>query len=321
MTKEKTLKNSIAELLQTELNQAYYEITRSNVKMFKVETNWYYEENNFKQYDEATEKVIVDQYNRNVKYIPVAIQSIVGQRVEIPNVYINDIIVPVSMLIFDTKNLDMIEVVLSHFSSKNVGKVHTLEVLTEDNETESYKFTFTMDLPDMDEFVQFQGENAKIAVFQLSGTLTQGSIKYGNDISYYLSIDKGATYEEIIKIEPSSARKIFASSDQLINKFENRAVEQNTNWSMTTNILVFEDSIFNYLVPYADERDYRKQGYQVDYLDQLKLKIVHKVNNKDIEIIKDVIIENMAYSAEYGEYLVLTINFLDKLVDEDIPLI
>lgn len=321
MVKEKTLKNAIAELVQDQLNLAYSEITKDTTQMFKVETNWYYEENNFKQYDETTGRVIVDQYNHNIKYIPVAIQSIVGERVEIPNVYINEIVVPISMLIFDLSKLDLLEIILNYFSNANVGIVHTIEVFSDENTNEEYKFSFTMDLPDLDEFQQFQGENAKAVVLQLSGTLTQGNIKYGNDIKYYLSIDNGANYEEVIKIEPASARKIITSSDQMLNTYENRAIEQNTNWAFTTNVLVFEDSIFSYLVPYVDERDYTKLGYTVDYLDNLKFKIVHTFRNNEITIIKDVIIENLSYSADYGEYLLLSFSLSDKLIDDDIPTI
>ena len=321
MVKDKTLKNVIAELVQNELNKAYNTITQDETKMFKVETNWFYDGNNFGQYDEQTGKIVLDEYQERIKYIPVAIQSIIGQREEIPNVYINDIIVPVSMLLFNLEDLDMIEMVLNYFSSDNIGKVHTIKVEIGNGKFEDYKFSFTMDLPDFDEFESFQGENAKAVVFQLSGTLTQGSIKYGNDISYHLSIDGGETYEEIIKIEPSNARKINTSSDQIIEQYNNKAIEQSTIWTMNISAIVFDNNNISKLLPFVDERDYTKLGYEEDYLDQLKLKIVHNIGSKTIEIEKDVIIDSMAYSAGYGEFLVLTLSFIDKLIDEVIPLI
>lgn len=321
MIKHETLKNAIAELVQIELNNAYTEITKDTVKMFKTETNWFYDGNNFGQYDEETGRVVLDEYNEKIKYIPVAIQSIIGERVEVPNVYINDVIVPISLLVFDIEKLDTIELVLSYFSDKNIGKVHNLKVLVGDNKYENYKFSFTVDLPDLDEFQTFQGENAKAVVFQLSGTLTQGSIKYGNDISYFLSIDNGNTYEELIKISPSSARKINTSSDQKISDYNNKAIEESTIWTMNISAIAFDDNNISKLLPFVDERDYNKLGYEEDYLNQLKLKIVHNIGNKKIEIEKDVLIETMAYDSGYGDFLVLSLSFVDKLIDDEIPLI
>ena len=321
MIKHETLKNTIAELVQTELNNAYTEITKDTVKMFKVETNWFYDGNNFGQYDEETGRVVLDEYNEKIKYIPVAIQSIIGERVEVPNIYINDVIVPISLLIFDIEKLDTIELVLSSFSDKNVGKVHNLKVLVGDNKYENYKFSFTVDLPDFDEFQTFQGENSKAVVFQLSGTLTQGSIKYGNDISYFLSIDNGNTYEELIKISPSNARKFNTSSDQKISDYNNKAIEESTIWTMNISAIAFDDNNISKLLPFVDERDYNKLGYEEDYLNQLKLKIVHNIGNKKIEIVKDVLIETMAYDSGYGDFLVLSLSFIDKLIDDEIPLI
>lgn len=321
MIKHETLKNTIAELVQNELNNAYTEITKDTVKMFKVETNWFYDGNNFGQYDEEIGRVVLDEYNEKIKYIPVAIQSIIGERVEVPNVYINDVIVPISLLVFDIEKLDTIELVLSTFSDKNIGKVHNLKVLVGDNKYENYKFSFTVDLPDLDEFQTFQGENAKAVVFQLSGTLTQGSIKYGNDIEYELSIDGGKTYEKIIKIEPSSARKINVSSDQKISDYNNKAIESSSIWTLNISLLITEDNNYNKLLPYVDERDYKVLGYETDYLENLKLKINYNFLNNSFSIEKNVIIDNMAYSADYGDFLVLTLSFSDKLIDDDIPLI
>lgn len=322
MTENITLKNSIAKLVQDELNKAYKEISKDDINIFKVETNWFVEENNFKQYNEQNGRIIVDEFSDYIKYIPVAIPSLIGEREEIPNIYINDILVQVSMIIFDIEGmLELTEVVLAKFSENNIGKVHNVKVVNELGDVIEYKFSFTMDMPDLDEFIQFQGNNAKSCVFQLSGTLTQGNIRYGNDISYFLSIDNGNTYEELIKISPSNARKINTSSDQKISDYNNKAIEESTIWTMNISAIAFDDNNISKLLPFVDERDYNKLGYEEDYLNQLKLKIVHNIGNKKIEIEKDVLIETMAYGSGYGDFLVLSLSFIDKLIDDEIPLI
>lgn len=308
--KAKTLKKALSDLLSSKLNECYKEITKSDVDMFKVEYNWYYDGNNFNQYDKNG-NAILDEYNSNIKYIPTALQSIIGEREEIPNVYINDITVPISMLVFDLDLLDTLELVLNYFSNQTVGQVFDIDIQVDDKSTETYQFTFTIDLPDFDNFEQFQGENAKAVVFQLSGTITQGNLVYGNDIEYELSIDNGETFENLIRLNPASARHFNTFTDQLINNLEQESTEQDNVWNLTTDVLVkSKDSITYKLLPYTDERDYNKLGYPVDYLDCLVLKIKYKELN--LEILKDVILSDIAYSPSYGDYLMLRLVFLAK---------
>lgn len=306
----KTLKNALSKLLSDKLNQCYKEITKSDVDMFKVEYNWYYDGNNFNQYDNNG-NVILDEYNHNIKYIPTALQSIIGEREEIPNVYINDITVPISMLVFDLDLLDTLELVLNYFSNQTVGQVFNIDIQVDDKNTETYQFTFTIDLPDFDNFEQFQGENAKAVVFQLDGTLTQGDLVYGNDIEYELSIDNGLTYEKLIRFEPSSTRHFNTFTDQKIGDLQQESIEQDTLWRFITDVLVVKDTNVSKLLPYSDERDYQKIGYNIDYLDQLKLKITYVDFN--ITLVKGVVLSDISYSASYGDFLTLRLEFLDKI--------
>lgn len=306
----KTLKNALSKLLSDKLNQCYKEITKSDVDMFKVEYNWYYDGNNFNQYDNNG-NVILDEYNHNIKYIPTALQSIIGEREEIPNVYINDITVPISMLVFDLDLLDTLELVLNYFSNQTVGQVFNIDIQVDDKNTETYQFTFTIDLPDFDNFEQFQGENAKAVVFQLDGTLTQGDLVYGNDIEYELSIDNGLTYEKLIRFEPSSTRHFNTFTDQKIGDLQQESIEQDTLWRFITDVLVIKDTNVSKLLPYSDERDYQKIGYNIDYLDQLKLKITYVDFN--ITLVKGVVLSDISYSASYGDFLTLRLEFLDKI--------
>ncbi len=318
----KTLKNALSELLSDKLNQCYKEITKSDVDMFKVEYNWYYDGNNFNQYD-SNGNVILDEYNHNIKYIPTALQSIIGEREEIPNVYINDITVPISMLVFDLDLLNTLELVLNYFSNQTVGQVFDIDIQVDDENIETYQFTFTIDLPDFDNFEQFQGENAKAVVFQLDGTLTQGDLVYGNDIEYELSIDNGVTYEKLIRFEPSSTRHFNTFTDQKIGDLQQESIEQDTLWSLILSVLVIENSNVQKLLPYADERDYIKLGYIEDYLDKLKLKITYnnilkETDNLPLSIEKSIILSDISYSPSYGDFLTVYLRFLDKTKDEDI---
>jgi len=308
--KAKTLKNALSKLLSDKLNQCYKEITKSDVDMFKVEYNWYYDGNNFNQYDNNG-NVILDEYNHNIKYIPTALQSIIGEREEIPNVYINDITVPISMLVFDLDLLDTLELVLNYFSNQTVGQVFDIDIQVDDKNTETYQFTFTIDLPDFDNFEQFQGENAKAVVFQLDGTLTQGDLVYGNDIEYELSIDNGVTYEKLIRINPGSARHFNTFTEQKIGDKEQLSSEESNLWTFTFDILVkSKDSITYKLLPFADEVDYLKLGYENNILDSLVFKIIYKSLN--LEITKKVIISDISYSANYGSYLIMRLILLSK---------
>ena len=308
--KAQTLKKALSDLLSSKLNECYKEITKSDIDMFKVEYNWFYDGNNFNQYDNNG-NVILDEYNHNIKYIPTALQSIIGEREEIPNVYINDITVPISMLVFDLELLNDLELVLNYFSNQTVGQVFDIDIQVDDKNIETYQFTFTIDLPDFDNFEQFQGENAKAVVFQLDGTLTQGDLVYGNDIEYELSIDNGLTYEKITRFSPSSARHFNTFTDQKIGDLQQESIEQDNLWKFVTDVLVIKDTNVAKLLPYADERDYQKIGYAVDYLDQLKLKITY--NDFNITLVKDVILADISYSASYGDFLTLRLEFLDKI--------
>lgn len=314
--KAQTLKKALSDLLREKLNECYKNITGSDIDMFKIEYNWYYDGNNFNQYDENG-KSVLDQYNHNIKYIPTALQSIIGEREEIPDIYINDITVPISMLVFDLELLDELELVLNYFSNQTVGQIFDLNIQVDDKNSETYKFTFTIDLPDFDNFEQFQGENAKAVVFQLDGTLTQGDLVYGNDIDYELSIDGGLTFEKLVRFEPSSTRHFNAFTSQQINGISQQSFEQDNLWSLVLNVLVLGDNSCTLkLLPFVDERDYKKLGYTIDYLDNLKIKI--KYNRLTLELIKDVIITDMSYSASYGDYMIIQLRFLDKIIDDNV---
>ena len=96
-----TIKNAIRDWLQVKMNECYKAVTNDTIDMFKFETNWIYEGNLFKQYDPTTGRIIKDQFDNPIKYIPCAVQSITGERREIPNTYIADVSIPIAMLIFD----------------------------------------------------------------------------------------------------------------------------------------------------------------------------------------------------------------------------
>lgn len=308
-----TLKKAIGDLLNEKLNLAFRDVTKADYDIFKIEYNWAYDGNNFSQYDENGH-IIQDQYHHNIKYIPTALQSIIGQREEIPGIYINDITVPISMLVFNLDLLDSLEVTLNYFSDQTVGNVYELEVQTSGENKEKFKFSFTIDLPDLDNFEQLQGENAKVVVFQLSGTLTQQDLVYGNDIDYELSIDNGNNYEKLIRFNPGSSRHFNTFTDQKIGDLEQKSTEQDNLWTLTLDVLIQSNNSITYkLLPYTDERDYTKLGYSVDYLNSLVLKI--RYNMLEIEIEKEVMISDIAYSASYGDYLILRLVFVSKIND------
>lgn len=318
-----TIKNAIRDWLQVKMNECYKTVTNDTIDMFKFETNWVYEGNLFKQYDPTTGRIIKDQFDNPIKYIPCAVQSITGERREIPNTYIADVSIPIAMLIFDLDSLSSVEATLTYFNDQTIGEVFNIQALYNNVET-TYQFSFSMDLPDFDDFMVMQGENAKAVVFQLNGVITQ-NVEYGNELEYELSIDSGTTFERLLKSENTNTRIFNFGSDQRLGGYEQRAIEDDSVWTLNLSIIVQKAnnnvrSISSQLIPFIYERDYTKikkngvQVYQQDPLNRLKLKII--TSGID-DIIKDVILANISCSANYGDYVILTLTFRDK--DTSIP--
>lgn len=309
-----TIKNAIADFLYEQINSCYKEVTKNTDMIFKFNTNFVAEHNNFKQYD-SKNNLIIDGYRKPVKYIPCSVDSIIGSRNLLPDIFFSTVNVPITMLV-DVEDLDMVEEVLTYFSDITNGKLYTLKALF-NNEITNFSFSFSVDLPDMDNFAVLQGRNAKSIGFMISGQLTAG-ILYNNNISYEISLDGGQTYEKVSLLSGGTARVNNLFSDQIIGGDSTKGVETDSTWTKTLSFISKENQFYLDLITSIEDRSvaYYK-------LDNMKFKTIIKADfiedGKTLQFIKDVVVSDIGYSGDYGRILGIAMTLKEKLTDDEIP--
>ena len=309
-----TIKKAISDFLEKEINSCYQEVTKNKDNIFKFNVNFFSEHNDFRQYDE-NKSLVVDQYRKYVKYIPCSVESIVGSRNLLPDVFLSSVNVPITMLV-DVEDLGMVEEVLTYFSDITNGKLFDLEALY-NNKVSIFSFSFSVDLPDMDNFATIQGRNAKNIGFMISGQLTS-NLFYNNNIYYEISLDGGNTYEPINILSGGTARVNTLFSDQLIGEESVKSVEADSVWTKTLSFICKETQFYIDLISSIEDKNYI--NYKLDNM-KLKTKIKTGFLEKDsyLEFVKDVIVSEIGYSGDYGKILGIALTLKEKLVDEEVP--
>ena len=309
-----TIKNAITKLLDEKINWCYQEITKNTDKIFKFNDNYFSEQNNFKQYDNNG-NLIIDEYRKSVKFIPCSVDSIVGSRNLMPDVFLSTINVPITMLV-NVEDLDMVEEVLIYFSDITNGQIYNLQALF-NNKLSNFAFSFSVDLPDMDNFSVLQGINAKTIGFMISGQLS-ANLFYNNNIEYYMSLDGGENYEKLSLLSAGSARVNNLFGDQLIGEENVKHVEVESSWTKTLSFITKQSRFYLDLILSIEEKN-----ENIYKLNNVKFKTVINFNidgndNKQ-EIIKNVIISEIGYSGNYGSVVGIGLTLKEKMVSEDIP--
>lgn len=309
-----TIKKAISDFLEKEINSCYQEVTKNKDNIFKFNVNFFSEHNDFRQYDE-NKSLVVDQYRKYVKYIPCSVESIVGSRNLLPDVFLSSVNVPITMLV-DVEDLGMVEEVLTYFSDITNGKLFDLEALY-NNKVSIFSFSFSVDLPDMDNFATIQGRNAKNIGFMISGQLTS-NLFYNNNIYYEISLDGGNTYEPINILSGGTARVNNLFSDQLIGEESVKSVEADSVWTKTLSFICKETQFYIDLISSIEDKNYI--NYKLDNM-KLKTKIKTGFLEKDsyLEFVKDVVVSDIGYSGDYGKILGIALTLKEKLVDEEVP--
>lgn len=256
------LQVAVAKLIQEKLNDAYTQITTDTNALFKCSTIYDFDYSEFKQYDENG-RLIVNQYNFHERYIPTFVENIIGDREPIPNCFVSEVVIPISMIV-NLENINITLQSIAKFTNNCLGRVYNLdysEVI--DGSTQTFKIAFVPTLPDFSDFEIVEGETNKAGDFTLSAVISS-NLHYGNQIDYALSCDNGLTYESIIKVDPQTTRAYALHQDQIIGKGFTQASVQTETWNKSFAMYGYSNSrIVRLLTLIADIGEYEAVNYSM----------------------------------------------------------
>lgn len=242
LSNKNVLQVAVTEKLSTLMNNAYREysgLQTMEENYFKFSTILDYNYNGYKQY-EIDGDLITNDRDKPIKYIPVQVGEIMGDREANPDVYIADIVIPISMIV----PLDDVENVLETinvFNEEVIGGVYDIDY-TLPNQINKFKLTLLPNLPSFNDLVSSQGDEFKNVEFELVGVLSSG-VLYGNQIQYSFAINSDTLdnnsieWYNIVKVEPTTSRNKDLHIDQQINSTRTLATPKTTSWVKEMSVL------------------------------------------------------------------------------------
>lgn len=308
----KSLQIAVTEFLQEKINNVYKEVSGDTLDFYKFSTilDWNFDE--FKHYDEDG-KLVVNKYNFHERYIPVIVDGLVGDVEPVPNSFIVNANIPITMLV-NLEDVDLTLLVVNKFLKDSIGKLYELD-FKESDETQNYKIAFSVSLPDYSDFNFVQGEYTKEVSFDIACVISY-NVYWGNSIEYSLSIDNGVTYTKLYKIEPGVKRESDLYTNQIINQDYAKSSVRANAWNKSFSILGQNNELCNYLIKYIDF------GSQFFGLEPIKAKLKIKYNgvagfpyDEDDDVntfVKDVVLNELSYSDNIGDFITININMVDS---------
>ena len=306
----KTLLIAVTEFLQNKLNTIYKELNGDDLDLYKFSTivDWNFDE--FKHYD-VNGKLVLTKYNFHERYVPVIIPGLIGDVEPIPDSFIVNANIPLTMLV-NLENIEVTQLVIIKFLKDSIGQLYELDF---NDNGENYKIAFSVSLPDFSDFVLVQGEYEKEVSVDIACVISY-NVYWGNNIQYYLSIDDGNTFTKINKIDPAVKRESDLYSNQIIGQdFAQSSVRANA-WHKSLSILAQNNDLCNYLIKYIDF------GKDFFGLEPIKAKLKIKYNgvagfpfeeaDEVNAFVKEVILNELSYSDNIGDFISININMVDS---------
>lgn len=303
----KTLQIAVTEFLQQKFNEAYKEISGDTLDLYKFSTilDWNFDE--FKHYD-SEGKLVVNKYNFHERYIPVIVDGLIGDVEPVPNSFIVNANIPLLMIV----NPDFVDetlLVVIEFLKNSIGKLYELDF--KEKEGENYKIAFAVSLPDYSDFNIVQGEYNKEVSLDIACVISD-KVYWGNDIEYELSYDNGNedTFIPLYKIEPSTSKNKDLYINQIIGEEYTKGSTRTTTWQKSLTILCQKNKVCEYLIKYVDF------GYSEFSLNKPNwvLKIKYNLFNEQIEKTKPVLIEEVSYTDDIGDFITISFTMVDKFL-------
>ena len=305
---EKNLLSAVSKKIEELLNNKFKELSGEEYNLYKTSTilDWNFDE--FKQVDKDGYLIINDKQFHE-RYIPVIVENLLGDVEPIPNMFVANVTIPISMIV-GIDNIDITQEVLYNFLKDTIGQFYDLDFGTEDSK---YNIAFVSELPDFSEFNIAQGEMNKTVDFSMSAIISD-NVYWGNQIEYYLSMDGGNTYQQIYKIDPSTKRSSDLYTNQIIGEDYAKSTKRGNSWNKSFSMICQNNSLCRYLITYADFGE----KYINDNLGitkpNLVLKIVYRMFGLDDNILtKPVLIDEVSYSDNIGDFISIGIELVDKL--------
>lgn len=321
-----SLQRAIVNLLERKLNEAYWSYVDSggtitdHYNYFKCSTIFDYNFDSFKQYD-INNRLIVDEYGNAKPFIPVIVGAINGDREAIPGCFISDITLDLSLIVgFD--DVDTAIQTITLMTNDSIGKIYELDY--KDENDNAFNFAFLPDLPDFSDFIITQGQKSKDVSLTLSGILS-ANVEYGNSIEYAISYDNGTTFENIIKVNPTTQRNNDLYQDQIIGEGFTKGFTKTSTWSKSLTFYCYKDStlarmlVFMTDFPYSQvSEDIFGNEYTDSFTPQFVLQITYNqyldnsVEPKPIVKTKPIIIDEISYSDDIGSFMTISISMKDR---------
>lgn len=317
----RTLKQAFTLYFNKELNDYWKAITADTLDKFSV--NCDYENDNGAFYlRQDTGQLVLNNHFDFEKYIPVAVGSFNGELAELPNQYIVDTVIPIQMLVPVDLVKDVIGV-LELLQNNLNAKPITLRAKHLSNLNTDIVGVLNFNIPDDDEFQIIDGINAKIIAFQMVSTFTK-NLFYGNSIKYELSFDDGTNWIDIVKITPSSGVENATYSDQYIGDERVKVTPTISTWTQLFSVLINKsENILRYLLPLTDftldqltlNNNAIPNNHKImDMLGNIKFRKTYTFASDEVFVgTKDVIITNLSYADEYGDFITLSLTLADKM--------
>lgn len=320
LSTEKNLQLAVVKKLSELFNNAYRVYCKEDFEenAFKFASILDLDYDSYNQYDIQGD-LITDNKGKPIKYYPVQVGELMGDREPNPDVFIADIIIPIAMLIPEEDVKDVLETI-NIFNQEIIANVYDIDY-TLPNSTEKFKLTLLPNMPSFSDFVPSQGSMFKNVEFELVGVLSSG-VLYGNQIQYSFAInsdtlDKNSIeWYNIIKVEPTTSRNKDLHIDQQINSTRAKATSKSTSWVKEMSILgKANDVLTKRLVLNADcvlndtfilKIDYI--GFNMsDFADEN-----YNPNTDTYSVIRKVELQELTYSDDIGDFVEINFTLVER---------
>lgn len=314
LSTNKSLQFAITKKLSELFNNAYKTysgITDIDQDQYKFISIFDYNYDQYLQFD-SDGSLITDKKDNPIRFFPVTVGEIDGDREANPDVFISDIVIPISMLIELNSVEDTLETI-NVFNNEIIGKVYTIEYY-DFGKTENYKLTLLPNMPSLDN-ISSQGEYYKNISFELVGVLSCG-VAYGNQIKYSLSVDNENWYS-FTKVEPTTTRNKDLHIDQVINEENTKATEKTSSWVKEMSIIAkTNDFLTKILLLNIDCIRNDEFFLKIEYTGFNMAEVNDENYNSETDtltIIKKIYFQELSYSDDIGDFISFEFTMVERM--------
>ena len=321
LSASKYLQYSITKELSDLFNESYKkysEITDLEENVYKFESILDYNYDNYLQFNNSGD-LITDENGKPIKYIPVQVGEIMGDIEANPDVFISDIVIPISMIVHLDSVSNTLETI-NVFNKEIVGKIFTLDYYNFGG-TEKFKLTLLPNMPSFENNITSQGDYYKVISFELVGVLSSGVI-YGNQIKYSLAINSddvdlnNITWYNIVKVEPTSSRNRDLHIDQEINSTRAKATTKTTTWVKEMSILArIDDKLSKILILNTDCVRNDSFMLKIEYIGfdmSEENDEYYDAETDTFTVVRKVELQELTYSDDIGDFVEINFTLVER---------